>query len=81
MSNETKVTAVEWYKSEVLNLHIDLESKQITLGEFAVKYVEKFEQAQALEKQQIIDAHDNGHNYYEAGGVDAEQYYTETYGN
>jgi hypothetical protein len=74
----TKQTAVEWYKSEVLNLHIDLESKQITLGEFAVKYVEKFEQAQALEKQQIIDAHDNGKNILPPN-ENGKQYYTETY--
>jgi hypothetical protein len=76
MSKETKVTAVEWYKSEVLNLHIDLESKQITLGEFAVKYVEKFEQAQAMEKRQIIDAFQS----YKYSEKPAEQYYTETYG-
>jgi hypothetical protein len=32
-----------------------------------------------MHKQEIIDAHDNGHNYYDADGIDAEQYYQETF--
>jgi hypothetical protein len=31
------------------------------------------------EKKQIIDAHNNGHSYYEPNGVDAETYYNETF--
>ena len=38
-----------------------------------------FEQAKSMEKEQIIDAHNNGHSYYEETGIDAEQYYNETF--
>jgi hypothetical protein len=31
------------------------------------------------EKQQIIDAQEDGHNYYEEGGRSGEQYYNQTY--
>jgi hypothetical protein len=81
MSKETKVTAVEWYKSEVLNLHIDLESKQITLGEFAVKYVEIFEQAKEMEKQQAEYFFECGRNFQLTGETTFTEAYSETYGN
>ena len=35
--------------------------------------------AKELEKQQIIDAHFNGRNYYPETGLGAEQYYNETF--
>ena len=34
-----------------------------------------------IEKQQIIDAQENGHLYYEQEGINGEQYYIETYKN
>jgi hypothetical protein len=65
MSNETKVTAVEWLVEEA-NL---LENNGWILN--------LINQAKELEKQQIIDAFQS----YKYSEKPAEQYYTETYGN
>jgi len=35
--------------------------------------------AQGIFERQIINAHNDGHNYYEKNGLDAEQYYKTTY--
>lgn len=45
------------------------------------KYNGLFEQAKEMEKQQIFDAHENGHNYYDVNGISKEQYYNETFKN
>jgi hypothetical protein len=63
MSNETKVTAVEWLVEEA-NL---LENNGWILN--------LIDQAKAMEKEQIIDAFDEG--YFD--DKTPEQYYTDTY--
>jgi hypothetical protein len=40
---------------------------------------DEINQAKEIEKQQIIDAHNDGHRYYEEGGLYAEEYYNETF--
>jgi hypothetical protein len=77
MSNETKVTAVEWLVSKV--------NKQ-SWGDFRIDIPKEIiEQAQAMEKQQIMKAVEDGFNEACAHPVcvkflTAEQYYTENYG-
>lgn len=71
-----KQTAVEWLYEHILLTPLDIRSINKCL-----------EQAKAMEKQQIIEAWDNGFaNGYDLGKYndecspeDAEQYYTETY--
>lgn len=60
-----KQTAVEWFYQRILAKDI----KQV------------FEQAKAMEKEQIIDAHNIGRNdkYNDFSRI-GEQYYNETYG-
>jgi hypothetical protein len=67
MSNETKVTAVEWLVKQIWKDNEPLEHEQKII-----------EQAQALEKQQIIDAyHVNPlESKFQNCGLD---YYTDTY--
>jgi hypothetical protein len=70
MSNETKVTAVEWLVNEI-NARGPKENNP-------PKWLkELYEQAKALEKQQIIDAYSA--DRFPCSEEDAEQYYTETY--
>lgn len=60
-------TAVTWLYDEIKHI-----IPNVFLG--------KFEQAKKIEKQQIIDAHDNG--YIDGGNkkkITAEQYYKETF--
>lgn len=47
------MTAVEWYSKQHLSLLLDLENKEISLGEYVVKHQELFEQAKQMEKQQL----------------------------
>jgi hypothetical protein len=69
MKNETKVTAVEWLVSKV--------NKQ-SWGDFRIDIPKEIiNQAQAMEKQQIIDAYSS--DRFPCSEEDAEQYYTETY--
>lgn len=64
-----KQTAVEWLRN---NLIINGSGATTTFPEL-------FEQAKAMEKEQIKDAFDTGYSYdlFNGGG---EQYYEETYG-
>ena len=75
-------TAVEWLEKEFVKL-------EVTIGVHGVMY-EIIEQAKEMEKEQIIDAFDEGKSdgYKTAREWDemivwlsAEQYYNEIYGN
>ena len=61
------MTAVEWVLEQFNEIHTQRKWKEI------------IEQALEMEKQQIFDAHENGHNYYDVNGISAEQYYNETF--
>ena len=73
-------SAVDWFNNSIFELQLQIERKEISLGEFAVKRVEIFEQAKIMEKQQIIEAHAVG-RIKECSGIntDGEQYYNETF--
>jgi len=84
---ETKISAVEWYENRIFILQIQLEKKEISLGEYSVTRVELFKQAKAMEKEQIIQAITKtiigsnviyGNEYPEVIYT-AEQYYNETF--
>ena len=75
----SKQTAVEWYEKEKTALLIKLENQKITLGEFAVKNVDLFQQAKQMEREQIIKAFNEG-TFSEMEKIDAEDYYNQTYG-
>ena len=78
-------TAVEWYAIEHRKLLIQLESKELSLGEYVVKHQDILEQAKQMEKEQIekaykdypqtISINDNGD--YKL--LSADQYYNKTY--
>jgi len=52
MSNNKQQTAVEWFSNKTWRLKVQLENKEITIGEYGVTYVELFEQAKEMEKEQ-----------------------------
>jgi len=64
-------TAVEWLVEQMI-YQMDIRIENTTIG------CELFEQAKTMEKEQIIDAWDNG---CEDDGIidNAEQYYNETF--
>lgn len=63
-----KQTAVEWLVNIVQSC-------------IAPNYIPKeiIKQAKEMEKQQIFDAHENGHNYYDVNSISKEKYYNETF--
>ena len=76
---ETKISAVEWYENRIFILQIQLEKKEISLGEYAVKRVELFKQAKQMEQEQIINAHLDGQSLVSCKDEYAEHYYNETF--
>ena len=50
-----QISAVEWYENRIFILQIQLEKKEISLGEYSVTRVELFKQAKAMEKEQMIE--------------------------
>jgi hypothetical protein len=71
-----QISAVEWYENRIFILQIQLEKKEISLGEYSVTRVELFKQAKAMEKEQIIEAHSDGRKRQIEN---SEQYYNETF--
>ena len=64
-----KQTVVEWLEEKFTNSNAD----------FINSAEEYFEQAKEMEKQQIIDAYDDGNYAYGMGIKEPEQYYNETF--
>jgi molecular chaperone GrpE (heat shock protein) len=76
-----KKTAVEWFYNELKELIKQSELTEMKPSEFNDREAKLFEQAEKMEKQQIIEAHTQG--YVIGGGngdlYDTEQYYNETF--
>ena len=74
-TNKMKQTAVEWFMEQIASKDND--------GFYIIDSLEDvanvFLQAKEMEKQQIIDAHNDGHNYYDEYGIDSEEYYDKTF--
>jgi hypothetical protein len=69
---KTKLTAVEW-----LHKILATSSQEEIVGMINIWFME----AKAMEKEQIIDAWDNGMKSDNGHFGTKEQYYNETYGN
>jgi hypothetical protein len=75
-----KHPAVDMFCSIIAD-HIDaVFNGSIQLDEFAKRMRQSYDQAKAMEKEQIIDAFFSGYNY-EGGQLEekSEQYYTHTF--
>ena len=68
---------------ELIEFLNELNSDQTKPPVLERKFLQKWCEISLLqkEKQQIIDAQENGHSYYEQEGINGEQYYKETYKN
>ena len=77
---ENKKTAVEWlleeFKNFTTNAHFDRNGYIIKIHK--ANMVDLINKAKEMEKQQIIDAWEDGHDSFSTRN--AEQYYNETYG-
>ena len=82
-----KQTAVEWFYIEMENLRVKAEITNMDGNDFIIAKVKLLQEAKAMEKEQIIDAWDDG---YDKGTRDrlekisnpvgnAEDYYNETF--
>jgi hypothetical protein len=71
-----KQTAVEWYEQEINLLIKKYQLNEISQREFITMKHNLFYQAKEMEKQQIIDAYEQG----DIQLVNGKQYYEQTYG-
>jgi len=71
-----KKTAVEWFSNESWKLKIQLENKEINMGEYAIAYVKLLDESKEMEREQHRKTYHQGLNsnfqYF-------EQYYNETF--
>jgi len=84
MSNK-KQTAVEWLMPKILELNLQLSLRRISQRNCELEILRLFEQAKEMDKQQKIDAYNQGRhngqvNWGVGNDITAEQYYKETYG-
>ena len=69
-----KQTAVEWLENEFKEICKDF-------GGLHTDFIERFEQAKEMEKEQIMDAYEFGvGDAYNYNSEEGEQFYNETYG-
>jgi hypothetical protein len=78
----SKQTAVEWLMPNILELSLLLSLRRISQRNCELKMLKLFDQAKAMEREQIEDAWCDGNDSEpkEITGDYAEQYYNETYG-
>ena len=75
-------TALDWYCKEMNYLKINYTIGNIDENEYLIKQVQVIQQAKEMEKEQIIEAHEEG--FYSppfrmSRRREAEQYYNETF--
>jgi hypothetical protein len=80
MKNNKQQTAVEWFHQKTWDLKIQLESGEISVGEYATTYATLYEQAKETEKEHIMNAYMIGALLENISIEAAEQYYDKTYG-
>jgi len=77
-----KQTAVEWLMPKILELNLQLSLRKISARNSELEIARLFEQAKAMEKEQMIETWHNGYNN-QSPMIDeencAQQYYKETY--
>ena len=63
------MNVIEWYQRKMFNLNLEIENKQISIGEYQVKSSEIYEQAEDMEKKLRIQNLKIGYNQ---GYMDAQ---------
>ena len=82
MSNEKEMSALEWFHQKTWDLKIQLESGEISIGEYANTYATLYQQAKEIFEQQIKNAFARGNCLYGYETTESMQkiYYEKTYG-
>jgi hypothetical protein len=75
---EKKQTALDWYIEQNFNNIVQFESHQISQDEYVIAYNNLLNQAKQMEKEQIIDAYEQGDKY--KLNFSGKQFFNETYG-
>jgi hypothetical protein len=78
MEKEKQLTTVEWFVLELRKLIKESELSDMKPSEFDTKEMMLIEQAKEMEKEQIINAYDRGHNEYDIYR-NGQNYYNETF--
>ena len=73
-----KLSSIDWFVRETWKLRMQLEKKELTLGEYATKHYALYEQADAMHKEEITEAYANGSNDRLKNRINND-YYNETF--
>lgn len=73
-----KQSSIDWFVRETWKLRMQLEKKELTLGEYATKHYALYEQADAMHKEEINEAYANGSNDRLKNRIN-DDYYNETF--
>ena len=75
-----KQTAVEWLVPKILELNLQLSLRRISQRNCELEILRLFEQAKAMEKEQIMDAWNNGIQWeWDPNIRNSEEYYNKTF--
>jgi hypothetical protein len=79
-------TAVSWYAQQEIELTLEFLAKKISELDYGLRRLNLLNQAKEMEKQQIIDAWENGYEHGACVNEDEAkyhgiQYYNETFKN
>jgi predicted transcriptional regulator len=79
MTNNKQQTSVEWYDNEIGKLFNQFIVDKITIYEFRNQQLKLKQHAKTMHKEEIIEAIEFA-EYGGESGIDAQQYYTYTFG-
>ena len=74
-----KQTAVEWFYIEMENLRVKAEITNMDGNDFIIAKIKLLQQAKAMEKEQIIDAFNEGESLGDRRNYTGIIYYNETF--
>ena len=77
---DNKQSSVEWYIIERHNIEIQSRLGKISSTQYDEQLIKIEEQAKAMHKEEIVDAHNRGIWAEPKPFDDGEQYYKETFG-
>ena len=80
MSNNKQSSSIEWYIIERHNIEIQSRLGKISSTQYDEQLIKIEEQAKAMHKEEIEDAHWDGGIDLPENGERCQQYYNETFG-
>lgn len=76
---EMKQSSIDWFVKETWKLRVQLDNKEVTLGEYSTKYYDLYQHADTMHKEEITNAWDAGYDEIDRATASPLKYYEETF--